>query len=226
MITTLGTGWYDRQMTGPQTTNLLRSAVLATTIALFATQGSAQATRIIIGGVPTNLLADWGSIAVAPDASTPNAFFALMPLGSVSSWAGFEPGLAMDQLFGAGNWLRCRMTATDWAYLSPDPCAHLAGNNGGVPYPAPLSLLTSTYDWGPYLGSVGMPHVPIPGVTLFAQTPTSFVQGLGNHWTVEHWQLRTRGFQLNDLWNGCAGSASPTPNFTGLLAARFTFTFI
>jgi len=214
-------------MTSPQTACLLRSVGLATTLALFTTASNAQsqATRVVIGGVPTNLLADWSAVAVAPDATTPNAFIALMPLSVVSSWAWFEPGLTMDFRFGAGNWLRCRMTATDWAYLSPDPCAHMPGNFGGVPHAAPLSLLTSNYDYGAYYGSVGMPHVPIPNVTLFPQTGASYVEGLGFNLAVETWQLRTRGWSWTNQWNGCQ-SSSLTPTFGGFLAARFTFTFI
>lgn len=198
---------------------------LATTMAVFAADLSAQATRVFIAGVPSNLRADWSNVAVAPDATTPNAFIALMPLNAASTWAMFEPGIVMNSQFGSGNWLRCRMTATDWAYLSPDPCAHAAGNNAGVPYPAPLSLLTSDYDFGPYSGSIGMPHVPLPNVTLFGQAPTSYIEGLGNQFEIETWQLRTRGFWLNDQWNGCQ-SSSLTPSFNGFLAARFTFTFI
>ncbi|MGK0300632.1 MAG: hypothetical protein ACI89X_001505, partial [Planctomycetota bacterium] len=76
--------------------------------------------------------------------------------------------------------------------------AHLPGSNAGFPYLQPLSLLTSTYDNGAYLGSVGAPHAPIPEVTLFGQTPATYVEGLGHHWTPESWQLRTRGFQTTD----------------------------
>ncbi len=212
-------------MTRPQIANLFRSTLLAATLALFATEANAQASRVIIGGVPSNLLVDWSGVAVAPDAATPNAFIALMPLSAVSSWAWFEPDLAMDFRYGAGNWLRCRMTATDWAYLSADPCAHVAGNNAGAPYAAPLSLLTTNSDFGLYTGSSGMPHVPVPDVTLFPQSPASYIEGLGNSWTVETWQLRTRGFWLTDQWNGCQ-STGLTPSFSGFLAARFTFTFL
>jgi hypothetical protein len=163
-------------MTRPQIANPFRSTLLAATLALFATEANAQASRIIIGGV-------------------------------------------------ASNWLGCRMTATDWAYLSPAPCAHVAGNNVGAPYVTPLSLLTTNSDFGLYTGSSGMPHVPVPDVTLFPQSPASYIEGLGNSWTVETWQLRTRGFWLNDHWNGCQ-STGLTPSFSGFLAARFTFTFL
>ncbi|MFT4511623.1 MAG: hypothetical protein ACI91B_000303, partial [Planctomycetota bacterium] len=114
---------------------------------------------------------------------------ALLPLNLVSSWAVFEPGISMDPRYGTGNWLRCRMTATDWAYLSPDPCAHLPGSNAAFPYLQPLSLLTSTDDNGAYLGSVGAPHAPAPEVTLFGQTPATYVEGPDHPWTLESWQL-------------------------------------
>ena len=185
----------------------------------------AQQTRVILNGVPTNLRVDWSVISVSPDAIAGNAFLAFLPLENLTSWASFDAGLAMDSAFGAGNWLRCRMAATDWAYLSSQPCAHQSGSNAGVPYPAPLSLLTTSYDYGAYTGVFGQPNFPIADATLFGGNLASVVQGLDQHWAVESWQLRTRGFWLDDLWNGCAGSTSPTPNFPGWLAARFEFTF-
>lgn len=190
-----------------------------------ASTASAQQARVILNGVPTNLRVDWSVISVTPDSLVGNAFLGFLPLNQLSSWASFEPSLTMDSNFGAGNWLRCRMEATDWAYLSAQSCAHLAGSNAGVPYAAPLSLLTSSYDSGAYSGVFGQPNFPIADATLFGGNQVSVVQGLNNTFTLERWQLRTRGFWLDDLWNGCAGSSSPTPNFSGWLAARFEFTF-
>ena len=189
---------------------------------------SAQSTRIIINGQPTNLHTDWSFVAVAPDASAPNAFIALMPLSAISNWASFEAVQSMDLSYGAGNWLRCGMMATDWAYLSGDACAHVAGSNGGTPYAAPLSQLTSSFDTGPYTGAVGNANFPIPSASLFVGgvTPVNYITGLGGgEWDFERWQLRTRGFFPNDLWNGCAPSNNVTPNFSGFPAARFTFSF-
>lgn len=204
---------------------MLRTLISPLLLAALAAPASAQLQRVIVNGTPSNLHADWTGVTVVPDAFAPNTFVALMPLESLSDWLSFESGLSMDFSFGQGNWLRCRMTATDWAYLSPNACAHVPGNSGGVVHSAPLSLLTSNFDSGAYVGSVGAPHTPVPGATLFGQSPTSFVQGLGNHWAFESWQLRTRGFLPNELWNGCPGSANVTPNFTGWIAARFEFTF-
>ena len=60
-----------------------------------------------------------------------------------------------------------------------------------------------------------------------ALTPNSphVVGGLMNMSTfnLERWQLRTRGFFPSDAWNACAPNGTITPNFSGLLAARFTF---
>lgn len=204
---------------------MLRKLLTTILLTALATPASAQLQRVFINGTPSNLHADWTGVSVVAYPFAPDTFLALMPLSSLSGWLSFESSLSMDFSYGQGNWLRCRMTATDWAYLSPDPCAHLPGNNGGVAYALPLSLLTSNYDNGAYVGSVGAPHMPVAGATLFSALPTSIVQGLGNHWAFETWELRTRGFWPNDLWNGCAGSPNVTPNFSGWLVARFQFTF-
>ena len=133
----------------------------------------------------------------------------------------------MDPTIGPGNLLRCRMKTTDWAYISSNPCVHAPGHNAGVPYAGPMSLLTSNFDFGPYSGSPGLPHFPILDATLFGQNQNSYIEGLGNTNTfaLESRQLRTRGFQLNDLWNACPAQTTPTTLFSGDLAARFTFTF-
>ena len=202
--------------------SLFGAALLSAALSLPAT---AQTQRVVLNGVETNLHVDWVGTSAVVDPLNPQAFLILMPLELLTSWSRFESKTSMDFNYGPGNWLRCRMTATDWGYLSGDPCAHLPGSNAGFPYPLPLSLLTSTYDAGAYLGSVGAPHFPIPDFTLFDQTPVSFVQGLDNDWSFESWQLRTRGFWPNDLWNGCAPSVDVTPNFSGWLVARFEFSF-
>lgn len=204
----------------------MKTAWFAVSLLLAAAPVAAQGVRVVLNGMPTNLLVDWGGVAASPDATVGNAFVALMPLSAVSTWATFESGLAMDTTFGAGNWLRCTMTATDWAYLSADACAHLPGSNGGTPYTAPLSLLTTDFDFGPYAGATGTPQFPTPDTTLFPRTQASFVEGLGStQLPQEHWQLRTRGFAGTNLWNACPGSTSVDPNFTGWLAARFAFSF-
>tara|TARA_R110002094_G_scaffold37760_2_gene50606 strand:+ start:2042 stop:2446 length:405 start_codon:yes stop_codon:yes gene_type:complete len=133
----------------------------------------------------------------------------------------------MDPTIGPGNLLRCRMKTTDRAYISCNPCVHAQGNNAGVPYAGPMSLLTSNFDFGPYSGSPGLPHFPILDATLFGQNQNSYIEGLGNTNTfaLESRQLCTRGFQVNDLWNACPAQTTPTTLFSGHLAARFTLTF-
>ena len=181
--------------------------------------------RVFLNGTPTNLLLDFANAAFAPDPTTNDAFLLLAPLsefsGGSSGFAAFEAVPIMDLNFGAGNWLRCTMTATDWAYLSADACAHQAAF-GSI---QPLSLLTSDFDSGAYTGLPGLPNVPIPGSTLFSQASTSTLSGLETSLSFERWQLRTRGFALNDLWNACPPSSTVTANFGGFLAARYTFSF-
>jgi len=207
-------------------------ATLTLVAGLCATSVTAQTNRITINGQPTNLRVDWSSVAVAPDPASPNTFTALMPLSAVSTWAAFDPVQSMDLSYGphaGGNWLRCAMMATDWAYLSTDACAHAwscspaAGCVG-----AAKSLLTSTFDYGPYSGTTGNPNFPVPSVSLFVggNPLTNELDGLDYpDWDPESWQLRTRGFFPTDSWNGCPTSNLVTPNFTGFLAARFTFSF-
>ena len=178
---------------------------------------AAQSARVIVGGSPTNMIADWGQVVAVPDGG--NSFLLLAPLSSLPTWAEWEPDLFMDSQFGSGNWSRLRLAATEWAYLSADPCAHQPAA-GAV---APLSLLTSSYDFGAYTGVAGT--ALFPDATLFPGAQNSFVEGLPG-WTFERWQLRTRGFFLSDLWNACPASSTVTPNFTGFVAVRFVFSVL
>lgn len=196
----------------------LRSLLFVLSAAAIATPASSQMTRVVINGVPTNMSADWSQVVAVPDPVMPDTFVALMPLNSISSWAQWEPDLGMDLVFGIGNWNQLTMSALEWAYLSPDACAHQPAPGGS----APESLLTTDFDYGPYTGVAGTPL--FPDATYFAGSPQSFVSGLTNSFSLERWQLRTRGFFPSMLWNGCPGSSSVTHNFTGFLAARFTYT--
>ncbi len=181
-------------------------------------------SRVYVAGTPTNLLLNLSVGALAPDYAASDAFYALMPLSSVTGFGGgfavFDPGLQMDFTFGAGNWLRCTMVATDWAYITDTACAHLPGAG----YTAPLSLLTTDFDYGPYTGAVGTPYQPFGNSTLFHGNFQSYVSGLGQTFTQERWQLRTRGWPLTDYWNGCPASGV-TPTFPGWLIVRFTYSF-
>lgn len=159
------------------------------------------------------------------DSLAPNTFVAVMPLTALRSWAAVESKPTMDDEYGAGNWLRCRMNATQLAYLSANPCALLLGNDAGKPYAAPMSLLTSNQWQGPCTGVPGQPDDPIPGAAMFVGTEASSIEGPGNTWATESWQLRTRGYRATDLWNGCAGQSKPSPNFSGWLVGRITFDF-
>lgn len=193
---------------------------------MFATLGAlcvapAQ-SRLYVNGSPTNMLVDWSQIATLPDPAQSDAFLAIMPLSAVETWAVWQPDIFMDAQFGVGNWTRVRMEATDWAYLSPDACAHQPAAGAA----APQSLLTSNYDFGAYTGVAGSPL--FPGATQFGGSPVSYVEGLGQwaFYTNETWQLRTRGFWTNELWNACPGSANVTPNFTGYLGVRIRFSLL
>jgi len=181
--------------------------------------------RVFIGGVPTNLLLNMSNTVVAPDPAAPNAFFALIPIVNghdTFNFAVFDGDLMMLTMFGSGNWLRCRMEATHWAYLSNDSCAH----QPAVGAAAPQSLLTTSFDWGSYPGVPGSPQQPWPNSTLFGGIyGWCTLQGLG-HLGQERWQLFTRGWWSTNPWNACPPNGSVLPNFNGWLIARFTFVFI
>ncbi|MFK7742917.1 MAG: hypothetical protein AB8H80_21575 [Planctomycetota bacterium] len=170
--------------------------------------------------MPTNVRADWSMVAALPDTTTPNTFIVLLPIQDLAQWVRWTPDQSMNSAFGIGNWSRLRMEALEWAYLSPDPCAHQPGPGFGQP----VSLLTSSYDAGFVMGNLGAPL--FPGATRFpGLTGVSMVEG-NPGWTEESWQLRARGFQLNDYWNACANTGQLTPTFTGWLAARITYTVL
>jgi len=192
-------------------------------LALCATPALTPAQdRVFISGLPTNVSVDFSNVLWSSDVTAPDAFFALMPISELYGFAVFDPGEAMDIVYGAGNWLRCRMEATEWGYNTTSACAHRAPSGSTVA--GPMSLLTSTYDFGPYDGVVGSAHWPAPNWTRFPGNRHSFVEGLGESFTREHWQLRTRGFQLSEVWNDCT-PASLTPTFQGWIAIRFEVTF-
>jgi len=198
---------------------MLASWSLLLSVAALPAQG-----RVVLGGVPSNLQFNLGGTVVALDASAGNAFFALIPISNGQTaldFAVFDGDTEMNFLFGVGSWLRCRMFATDWAYLSTAVCAQQPALGGS----APLSLLTTDFDYGPYSGRPGTPQTPWPDATLFQADGQSFCQGLPSL-SQERWQLRTRGFGLNDAWNACPLNQGVTQNFSGWLIARFTFTFV
>src|SRR5262245_46083011 len=180
--------------------------------------------RILIGGAATNLVLNLSSTSVVLDPTAGNAFYALMPFTNGQygfNFAVFDDTYTMNSYYGSGNWLRCTMVATHWAYLTNDACAH-------QPAPgttAPQSMLWSTFDYGPNPGVPGTPGQPWPGATMFVGSPWSIITGLSVPFTPERWMLRTRGFGLTDLWNACPPNGSVAPNFSGWLLARFTFSF-
>ena len=183
-------------------------------------QGAVTMSRVLLPLGPTNMWVDWSQVSTAP-AVQPDSFIAVMPLTAVSQWAFWEPDQSMDLTFGPGNWRQLVMTAEEWAYLSADPCAHQPAAGSA----APLSLLTSDYDSGPYVG--------LPGTPLFAGATYSLPFGALSHsvgglmnmgsFSLERWQLRTRGFFAGDLWNACPPNGQVTANFSGVLVARFSF---
>ncbi len=192
------------------------SLLILFTLAMTAATLPAQTSRVFLGGVPTNMHVDWSQVATAPDPTIPNTFVAVMPLSAVSSWAFWEPAVTMDWTFGAGNLQQLVMTAVDWAYVTPDPCAHLPAPGAS----APLSLLTSDFDYGPYAGQPGAPL--FAGATYCLGSGLSYVSGLVTLMNLERWELRTRGYWQNELWNACPGNGGVTPSFSGFLGARFT----
>ncbi len=191
----------------------------AATLALALTTAAlpAQPSRVFLGPTPTNMHADWSQIATAPDPSLPNTFVAVMPLSQISSWAFWESDMSMTFAYGPGNWQQLTLTAVDWAYVTATPCAHQPAPGAS----APLSLLTTDYDFGPYSGQPGTPL--FTDASYFVGGPQSFVSGLGNTFSFERWQLRTRGFFTTDLWNACPPPVGVTPSFSGFLGVRFSF---
>ena len=194
---------------------MLRTALATLCLLTCTLQG--QSNRVVVNGQPTNMLVDWSQVSAVPDPSQVDTFLAVMPVSAVSTWAAWEPDAIMDLSFGQGNWGRLVLPAVDWAYVTPTACAHLppAGSS------APLSLLTTDYDYGPYTGAMGLPL--FAGASYFLANNQSVVSGLSNTFDLERWQLRTRGFFLNELWNACTGPAGLTPSFTGFVGARFTY---
>ena len=187
----------------------------------FSSLGFAQ-TRVFLGPTPTNLVLDLSQSVMVADPLLINAVYVLMPIqGSYLSFATFDSTLVMNSTFGTGGWMRCNMTALEFAYITDTACAHTAASG----QTAPLALVTTDYDFGPYSGLAGTPFVPFPNSTLFP-APFATVSGLGQTFTQEHFQLRTRGFQLNELWNGCPGPATVNPTFTGFLVVRFSYDFV
>ncbi len=199
----------------------MRLLACSTLLALAA--ASPAQNRVFANGTPTNLLLDLSQTAIAVDPAIGNGFYALMPVSTLfggmgaGCFATFDAGLTMDILFGAGNWLRCRMDATAWGYLTDAGCAHSAASA----YAAPLSLLTTDYDFGPYAGIPGLPFALLPNCTVFNGNFATTVQGLGYTFTQERWQLRTRGWDPLNQWNACT-SGGVTPAFEGWVIAHFT----
>ena len=181
-----------------------------------------QLNRVMINSQPTNMVANWAQIVALPDSSQPNTFLALMPLSVLSTWAEWDPDQIMDFQFGSGNWNRMSMTASAWAYLSPDVCAH----QPALGATHPQSLLTSDFDNGPYSGVFGSPLFASvsAGATVFPSSSASIVEGLtGSSFSRERWQLRTRGFFPSMVWNACPNATTITPTFSGFIGVRFTY---
>lgn len=189
----------------------------------FATSLCAAQNRVFVGATPTNLVLDLSQSVMVADPLLPNAVLVLMPIqGSWLSFATFDSSFVMNSTFGAGGWLRCSMTALEFAYVTDTMCAH-AAPPGDL---APRALLTTDWDFGPYTGLLGTPFFPLPNSTFFPTAPFATVSGLDQTFTQEHFQLRTRGFFATDLWNGCPGASTVTPTFSGFLVARFSYVFL
>jgi hypothetical protein len=199
---------------------LFLTVLSLTSVGAFAAPAAAQLQRVMINAQPTNMVANWAQVLAVPDSSQPNTFLALMPLSVLSTWAEWDPDQIMDLQFGGGNWSRMSMTASAWAYLSPDVCAHQPAL--GATHPE--SLLTSDFDNGPYIGVQGGPLFASAGATVFSSSTASIVGGLtGSSFSRERWQLRTRGFFPSMLWNACPNAGSITPTFSGFIGVRFTY---
>jgi hypothetical protein len=180
--------------------------------------------RVFILGTPTNLRVDWSMVISVPDPVIPNSFYSVIPIGPFGSLPGFnvwDGDVTMDLAFGAGNWMRCTMRAEEWAYVTDAACAHVPGPG----LPAPMSVLMSSFDWGDFDGSLGIPHYPWPNSTRFPTSILSSVIRGAYGFNTESWQLRTRGFFSSEIWNGCGPSLGVTPTFSGFVVARFSFNF-
>ena len=202
--------------------SLLREFLVLSALGLFAVPALGQLNRVMINAQPTNMVANWAQIVALPDSSQPNTFLALMPLSVLSTWAEWDPDQIMDFQFGSGSWSRMRMTASAWAYLSPDACAH----QPALGATHPQSLLTSDFDNGPYSGVAGSPLFASvsAGATVFPSSSASIVEGLtGSSFSRERWQLRTRGFFPSMVWNACPNATTITPTFSGFIGVRFTY---
>ena len=87
-----------------------------------------------------------------------------------------------------------------------------------------MSVLTSDFDWGTYVGSLGIPHFPWANSSYFSGTFSgSVISGPYGIYT-ERWQLRARGYSYQ-AWNGCGQTTQQTPLFSGFVIARFSFAF-
>ena len=128
-----------------------------------------------------------------------------MPLAEVSGGGGgfaiFDDTTTMNFSYGSGNWLRCTMTATDWAYISDDICAHQAPAG----YSQPQSLLTTNFDYGPYSPAAGTPFF------RFQTAPASRT-------TARHSSTATRRRSFKN--GGSCARAAFGPATCGMRAAR------
>jgi hypothetical protein len=71
-----------------------------------------------------------------------------------------------------------------------------------------------------------IPNSPLANGTRFYGDPLqSYINGSTPGLGYEWWELRTRGFFTNNLWNACGPSIGITPNSSGFLIARFTEAF-
>ena len=169
----------------------------------------AQSTRIHVGGLPTNLSADWSRLFWSPGPAAEEFYllapFSGAPAGSfVFDMFGWDAHPMMQPWFPNG-WFEVRFAFPEWAYLSNAPCGLQPAPNLSVPHGG----IESTYGYGgPLLtGPVVGIHQPLPGWVL-GNAGRSWISG---HCTNVFFP-ETFGLWLTDFFgNSLTGCVAGTP---------------
>ena len=144
---------------------LFRSGLAALFVALTGLPAEAQMARVQVGGLPTNLKADWSQVFWAP-ASVPGEFYLL------ASFSGAPAGSFVFEMFDwdshpemfgqfPGGWYEVGFSFPEWAYQSNLPCGMQGASMSAVPHGG----IQSTFGYGgplqtgPALGV----NDPLPG---------------------------------------------------------------
>ncbi|MEC7583185.1 MAG: hypothetical protein VYE77_02615 [Planctomycetota bacterium] len=147
---------------------VLRSALAVSALFAFSVPAVAQLTRIQVGGLPTNLKADWSEVFWAP-ANAPGEFYLLAPFSGAPAGSFVFDMFDWDshpEMFGQfpGGWYEVGFSFPEWAYLSNDPCGMSAAPGFDVPHGG----IESTFGYGGSLqtGPALAVNFPLPGWVL------------------------------------------------------------